>query len=46
MQMNPPAKEEIQVGFLGQEDQLEKKMATHSSILALTIQLTEEPGWL
>ena len=24
MQMNPPAKEEIQVGFLGQEDQLEK----------------------
>ena len=37
MQMNPPAKEEIQVQFLGQEDQLEKQMATHSSILAWEI---------
>ena len=31
---NPPAKQETQVWSLGQEDPLEKKMATHSSILA------------
>ena len=29
---------------LGQEDTLEKEMATHSSILALEIPWTEEPG--
>ena len=29
---------------LGQEDPLEKKMATHSSILAWKIPWTEEPG--
>ena len=29
-----PAKQEMQVPSLGQEDFLEKKMATHSSILA------------
>ena len=34
------------VWFLGQEDPLEKVMATHSSILALEISWTEEPGWL
>ena len=28
-----PAMQEIQVGFLGQEDPLEKEMVTHSSIL-------------
>ena len=32
---NLPAKQEMQVQFLGQEDTLEKKMATHSSIFAL-----------
>ena len=32
--------------FLGQEDPLEKKMATHSSILAWRIPWTEEPGRL
>ena len=32
---NPPAMQEIPVGFLGQEDQLEKGQATHSSILGL-----------
>ena len=32
--------------FLGQEDPLEKKMATHSSILAWRIPWTEEPGGL
>ena len=29
-----PAMQETQVWFLGQEDPLEKEMATHSSILA------------
>ena len=36
--------QEILVGFLGQEDPLEKKMATHSSILAWEIPWTEKPG--
>ena len=31
---NPPAKQEMKVWSLGQEDPLEKEMATHSSILA------------
>ena len=31
---------------LGQEDTLEKEMATHSSILAWEIPWTEEPGGL
>ena len=31
---------------LGQEDLLEKKMATHSSILAWRVPWTEEPGGL
>ena len=31
---------------LGQEDTLEKEMATHSCILALEIPRTEEPGRL
>ena len=31
---------------LGQEDPLEKEMATHSSILAWIIPWTEEPGGL
>ena len=34
------------VQFLGQEDPLEKGMATHSSILAWRIPWTEEPGGL
>ena len=38
--------QEIQVRFLGQEDPLEKDMATHSSILAWRIPWTEEPGGL
>ena len=41
---HPPAKQEKQVQPLGWEDPLEKKMATHSSILAETILWTEEPG--
>ena len=38
--------QETQVQFQGQEDPLEKGMATHSSILAWRIPWTEEPGWL
>ena len=38
--------QEIQVQSLGQEDPLEKEMATHSSILAWRILWTEEPGRL
>ena len=34
------------VQFLGQEDPLEKEIATHSSILAWRIPWTEEPGRL
>ena len=34
------------VQFLGQEDPLEKGMATHSSSLAWRIPWTEEPGGL
>ena len=34
------------VQFLGEEDPLEKEMATHSSILAWEIPWTEEPGGL
>ena len=40
---NPPAMQEMQVWSLGQEDPLEKEMATHSSILAWRIPWTEEP---
>ena len=36
----------MQVRFLGGEDSLDKKMATHSSILAWEIPWTEEPGGL
>ena len=34
------------VQSLGQEDPLEKEMATHSRILAWEIPWTQEPGWL
>ena len=37
---------ETQVQFLGQEDPLKKKMATHSSILGWRSLWTEEPGGL
>ena len=43
---NLPAMWETQVRSLGQEDSLEKGMATHSSILAWRIPWTEEPGGL
>ena len=46
---NPPAVPELhetRVRSLGQEDPLEKEIATHSSILAWGIPWTEEPGRL
>ena len=41
---NPPATLETRIRSLGQEDPLEKEMATQSSILAWKIPWTEEPG--
>ena len=46
MVKNLPAMQEAWVQSLGQEDPLEKGMATHSSILAFRIPWTEEPGEL
>ena len=43
---NLPAMQETQVRGLGQEDPLEKGVATHSSTLAWEIPWTEEPGGL
>ena len=46
MVKNPPAEQEMQVLSLSWEDSPEKEMATHSSILAWEIPLTEEAGRL
>ena len=46
MVKNSPLMRETQVQSLGWEDPLEKRMATHSGILALRIPWTEEPGGL
>ena len=46
MVKNLPTMQETQVLSLGQEDPLEKVMATHSSILAWRIPWTETPGGL
>ena len=49
MVKNPPAMQEMQetqFQSLGQEDPLQKEMATHFSILAWKIPWTEEPGGL
>ena len=43
---NLPAVQETRVRSLGQEDALEREMATHSSILAWRIPWMEEPGGL
>ena len=43
---NLPAMQETHVQSLGQEDPLEKKMSTHSGILAWEIQWTEGSGGL
>ena len=41
-----PAMQETWVRSLGQEDPLEKEMATHSRTLAWKLPWTEEPGRL
>ena len=46
MVKNLPAMWETWVQSLGQEDPLEKGMATHSSVLTWRIPGTEEPGGL
>ena len=46
MVKNLPAAQEVWVQSLGQEDLLEKEMATHSSILVWRIPQTEEPDRL
>ena len=46
MVKNPPAMQEIQLWFLGGNDPLEEKMATHSSVFAWRIPGTGEPGGL
>ena len=46
MVKNLPAIQETCARSLGQEDPLEKEMATHSSSLAWRIPWTEEPGGL
>ena len=38
--------QETQVQTWGQEELLEKELATHSSILSWRIPSTEEPGWI
>ena len=43
---NPPVKAGDQVQSLGWEDPLEKKMTTHSRVLAWKIPWTEEPDGL
>ena len=46
MVKNLPAMHKTWLQFLGQEDPLEKEMATHFSILAWRIPWTEETGRL
>ena len=46
MVKNPPAMQESWLRSLGQENPLEKEMATHSSILAWKIPWAEESGGL
>ena len=46
MVKNLPVRWETQVQFLGWEEPLEKGMATHSTILAWRIPLTEGDGGL
>ena len=46
MVKNKPAMQETRVQSLGQQEPMEKEMATHSSILAWRIPWTEKPGEL
>ena len=43
---NPPAMQQARVSSLGQDNPLEKEMATHSSFLPWEIPRAEEPGEL
>ena len=43
---NPPTNTGDSVRSLGREDPLKEEIATHSSILAWEVPLTEEPGGL
>ena len=43
---DPLAKQETRIWSLGQQDPLEREMATHFSIIAWEIPGTEEPGGL
>ena len=42
---NPPAMQETPVQYLGQEDPLQKEMATHSSILAWEENPMDRGAW-
>ena len=44
MEKNLPAMQETRVRSQGQEDPMEKRLATHSSILAWRIPWTVEPA--
>ena len=46
MVKNTPVMQETRVQSLGEEDLLEKGMATHTSILVWRIPWTEKPGGL
>ena len=46
MVKNPPAKQELWIRSLGQEEPLEEEMVTHCSILAWEIPRTEKSGKL
>ena len=46
MVKNLPAMQETQFPLLGQEDPLEKGVATHSSVLAWRVLWAEDPGGL
>ena len=45
MVKNPPVMQETQIQSQGQEDPLERGMATHSNILAWRISWIEDPGY-
>ena len=44
LMVESPAMRKMRVPSLGKEDRLEKKMATHSSVLAWKILWMQEPG--
>ena len=46
MVKNPPVKQKMQIRSLGQDDPLEKEMATHFSVVASGMPRKEDPGRL